>query len=82
VITDLDRDDFARMEHLNLVRETTGVFINVAERAQDLSARRQESGRVTFSGENFVPLGQQWIEGFHRLREQLSAAKFRARFQT
>ena len=81
MIPDLNWVDVERLgcRHLRLHGER--VLLDVEERSYYFAAGRVNRGRVAFSRQRFLPGFEQWIRGFHGLRELCCTSRFRAPFR-
>jgi len=81
MIADLNREDLACIEDVDLRCEMARSLFDLSKRPRDFP-RWIENGRpIAFPQQRFVPRRQQWVFGFHRLQETTCASKFRAPFR-
>jgi len=78
MIADLNRNDFARAESLDLRFELARLLFNLSKRPRDLAGRIENGGLIALSRQRLVPRCQQCVFGFHRLQETACADTFRA----
>src|SRR5439155_25657855 len=81
MIADLNREDLACIEDVDLRCEMARSLFDLSKRPRDFP-RWIENGRpIAFPQQSFGPRRQQWVFGFHRLQETTCASKFRAPFR-
>src|ERR1700720_89839 len=68
MVADLDCENVSLMENVDALQQVASALFNVAERSKHFAVGRKNSRRITLSRERFLPILQQWIGGFHRLR--------------
>ena len=81
MVADLDSENAAFVENVDASQQVASALFNVAECSEHFAAGRKNSWRIPLSRERFLPVLQQWIGGFHRLRRARCASRFRAPFQ-
>ena len=81
MVADLDSENAAFVENVDASHQVASALFNVAKCSEHFAAGRKNRRRIPLSGERFLPILQQWIGRFHRLRRARCASKFRAPFQ-
>jgi len=80
VVSDLDRNNAAGVEHFDLRLELARVFFDVGKFSHDLAARVEDGGSIFRAVDGLPPGSNQCVSRFHPLREQLRTITFRAPF--
>ena len=81
VVSDLNGDDTARREHLNVRLEVAGAFFYIGKFPEKLAARVDDGRPIFCAAQSLSPSVEQWIGRFHTLRGRLRAIKFRTPFR-
>ena len=81
MVADLDSENAAFVENVDASHQVASALFNVAKCSEHFAAGRKNRWRIPLSRERFLPVLQQWIGRFHRLRRARCASKFRAPFQ-
>ena len=81
VVSDLNSDDTARREHLNIGLEVAGAFFYFGKFPENLAARVDDGRLIFCAAQSLSPSVEQWIGRFHTLRRRLRAIKFRTPFR-
>ena len=78
MIPDLNCVDVERLGRRHFRLHSERVLLDVEERPYYFAAGCVNRRRVAFSRQRFLPGFEQWIGGFHRLREPCCTSRFRA----
>src|SRR4029077_8608628 len=81
MVADLDSENVAFCENVNASQQVASALFNLVECSEHFAGGRKNSWLITLSRERFLPVLQQWIGGFHRLRGDRCASRFRAPFR-
>jgi len=81
VVSDLNSDDTAGREHLNIGLEVRGAFFYIGKFPENLAARVYDGRPIFCAAQSLSPSIEQWVGRFHTLRWWLGAIKFRTPFR-